>query len=87
MPFFSLSCITNKNGRLHLNSIGRLRLLLKNKTTVAAAASVPFSLTSTTALWSTLEIYNPVESYAIPLKSALELNANGAPNAFNVSAN
>ena len=50
-------------------------------TPVAAAASVPSSFTSTTALCKTLDINKPEGSVLMPEKSAFDWSkANGAPN-------
>jgi hypothetical protein len=53
--FVSLSRIAKKNGRSTIKSIGGGGALVTPiPILVAAAATVPSSLTSTTALWSTL---------------------------------
>ena len=54
---------------------------------VAAAASVPFSSTSMTALWMTLETATgPAEASIIPVKLATcSSNSEDTPNAFKVA--
>src|SRR5215469_9508812 len=54
-------------------------------TPVAAAASVPFSSTSMTALWTTFEIERS-RSPSIPEKSALSPKARGIPICESVSS-
>jgi hypothetical protein len=79
-----LSLIMNRKGRSALKSFGSgLRLFSRNRKPVAAAASVPSSLTSTKASWTISSICTPGFSSVMPLKSAWALKASAAPRSDN----